>query len=120
MGRSFCCTRKYQKGRKWRESESKGRNLLNTDMAGKANLIGENRFYNGTITVNKAVGVNSSSFVNAQFVAESPNKLEPGSRAGYGFHNDNVTSGFLYLDNDHRLKFIDAFGGAHVIVMESL
>lgn len=93
---------------------------LNTDMAGKANLIGENRFYNGTITVNKAVGVNSSSFVNAQFVAESPNKLEPGSRAGYGFHNDNVTSGFLYLDNDHRLKFIDAFGGAHVIVMESL
>ncbi len=32
MGRSFCCTRKYQKGRKWRESESKGRNLLNTDL----------------------------------------------------------------------------------------
>ena len=32
MGRSFCCTRKYQKGRKWRESESKGRNLLNTDI----------------------------------------------------------------------------------------
>ena len=31
-GRSFCCTRKYQKGRKWRESESKGRNLLNTDI----------------------------------------------------------------------------------------
>ncbi len=92
---------------------------LNTDMAGKANLIGENRFYNGTITVNKTVGVNNASFVNAQFVAESPNKLEPGSRAGYGFHNDNVTSGFLYLDNDHRLKFIDAFGGVHVIVMES-
>lgn len=92
---------------------------LNTDMSGKANLIGENRFYNGTITVNKSVGVNSSSFVNAQFVAESPNKVEPGSRAGYGFHNDNVTSGFLYLDNDHRLKFIDAFGGVHVIVMES-
>ena len=32
MGRSFCCTRKYQKGRKWRKSESKGRNLLNTDL----------------------------------------------------------------------------------------
>jgi len=32
MGRSFCCTRKCQKGRKWRESQSKGGNLLNTDM----------------------------------------------------------------------------------------
>ena len=37
MGRSFCCTRKYQKGRKWRESESKGRNLLNTDLSGMEN-----------------------------------------------------------------------------------
>ena len=32
MGRSFCCTRKCQKGRKWRESQSKGGNLLNTDI----------------------------------------------------------------------------------------
>ncbi len=32
MGRSFCCTRKCQKGRKWRESQSKGGNLLNTDL----------------------------------------------------------------------------------------
>lgn len=31
-GRSFCCTRKYRKGRKRRESESKGGNLLNTDL----------------------------------------------------------------------------------------
>lgn len=32
MGRSFCCTRKYRKGRKWREAEGEGRNLLNTDL----------------------------------------------------------------------------------------
>ena len=32
MGRSFCCTRKYRKGRKWREAEGEGRNLLNTDI----------------------------------------------------------------------------------------
>ena len=38
MGRSFCCTRKCQKGRKWRESQSKGGNLLNTDLIGKARI----------------------------------------------------------------------------------
>ncbi len=38
MGRSFCCTRKCQKGRKWRESQSKGGNLLNTDLQGVSGL----------------------------------------------------------------------------------
>ena len=118
MGRSFCCTRKYQKGRKWRKSESKGRNLLNTDLSEKANLSGENR-YDSTNLVSKVVGVDKDSFAYAQFVAESQNKADSTSRAGYGFHNDGITGGFLYLDNDHKLKFIDVFGEVHVIVMES-
>lgn len=117
-GRSFCCTRKYRKGRKRRESESKGGNLLNTDLSAKANLSGENR-YDSTNLVSKVVGVNKDSFVHAQFVAESQNKADSTSRAGYGFHNDGITGGFLYLDNDHRLKFIDSRGNIGVIVMES-
>lgn len=91
---------------------------LNTDLAGKADLSAENRF-NSSNTVSKIVGVNKDSFVHAQFVAESQNKWEPTSRAGYGFHNDSITGGFLYLDNDHRLKFIDSRGNISVIVMES-
>lgn len=31
-GRSFCCTRKYRKGRKRKKSERKSGNLLNTDL----------------------------------------------------------------------------------------
>ena len=91
---------------------------LNTDLAGKADLSAENRF-NSSNTVSKIVGVNKDSFAHAQFVAESQNKWEPTSRAGYGFHNDSITGGFLYLDNDHRLKFIDSRGNISVIVMES-
>ncbi|EOT26517.1 hypothetical protein C805_00609 [Eubacterium sp. 14-2] len=91
---------------------------LNTDLSEKANLSGENR-YDSTNLVSKIVGVNKDSFVHAQFVAESQNKADSTSRAGYGFHNDGITGGFLYLDNDHKLKFIDAFGGVHVIIMES-
>lgn len=91
---------------------------LNTDLSAKANLSGENR-YDSTNLVSKVVGVNKDSFVHAQFVAESQNKWEPTSRAGYGFHNDGITGGFLYLDNDHRLKFIDSKGNIGVIVMES-
>ena len=117
-GRSFCCTRKYRKGRKRKKSERKSGNLLNTDLSEKANLSGENR-YDSTNLVSKIVGVNKDSFVHAQFVAESQNKADSTSRAGYGFHNDGITGGFLYLDNDHKLKFIDAFGGVHVIIMES-
>ncbi len=33
-GRSFCCTRKYRKGRKRKKSERKSGNLLNTDLQG--------------------------------------------------------------------------------------
>ena len=105
-------------GKKTGRIERKSGNLLNTDLDEKANLIGENRFYDGTITVNKTVGVNNASFVNAQFVAESPNKAEPTSRAGYGFHNDGITGGFLYLDNDHRLKFLDGLGRLYAVTME--
>ncbi len=91
---------------------------LNTDMSEKANLSGENR-YDSTNLVSKVVGVDKDSFAYAQFVAESQNKADSTSRAGYGFHNDGITGGFLYLDNDHKLKFIDVFGEVHVIVMES-
>lgn len=91
---------------------------LNTDLSAKANLSGENR-YDSTNLVSKVVGVNKDSFVHAQFVAESQNKADSTSRAGYGFHNDGITGGFLYLDNDHRLKFIDSRGNIGVIVMES-
>lgn len=87
-------------------------------MSEKANLSGENR-YDSTNLVSKVVGVNKDSFVHAQFVAESQNKWEPTSRAGYGFHNDGITGGFLYLDNDHQLKFIDSRGNIGIIVMES-
>lgn len=50
MGRSFCCTRKCQKGRKWRESQSKGGNLLNTDLIGKSPI---------------KIGTSETSFCNA-------------------------------------------------------
>lgn len=36
-GRSFCCTRKYRKGRKRKKSERKSGNLLNTDLFGMEN-----------------------------------------------------------------------------------
>ena len=50
MGRSFCCTRKYRKGRKWREAEGEGRNLLNTDLIGKSPI---------------KIGTSETSFCNA-------------------------------------------------------
>lgn len=37
-GRSFCCTRKYRKGRKRKKSERKSGNLLNTDLNGKSKI----------------------------------------------------------------------------------
>lgn len=37
-GRSFCCTRKYRKGRKRKKSERKSWNLLNTDLNGKSKI----------------------------------------------------------------------------------
>lgn len=37
-GRSFCCTRKYRKGRKRKKSERKSGNLLNTDLQNVSGL----------------------------------------------------------------------------------
>lgn len=49
-GRSFCCTRKYRKGRKRKKSERKSGNLLNTDLIGKSPI---------------KIGTSETSFCNA-------------------------------------------------------
>ncbi len=111
--RSFCCAKK-QKGR---EGEFQANIELNTKLGEKANLHGENT-YDSTNKVSKIIGINKNSFASAQFIAEAPCNQDPTCRSGYGFHNVGVIGGFLYLDNDYKLKFIDSRGAVHTIVME--
>lgn len=56
-GRSFCCTRKYRKGRKRKKSERKSGNLLNTDLQNVSGLkfIDFGRYDYNTITVDDCI-----------------------------------------------------------------
>lgn len=69
--------------------------------------------YTGTQTVRKNVGIAASTFKTAHFVARNGNNAS--SRASYGFENEGVNGGALYLDTDGLLKFVDNTGIAHTL-----
>ena len=69
--------------------------------------------FSGTQTSRKRVAVEKNSFKTAHFVARNGNNAS--SRACYGFENEGIVGGILYLDNDGQLKFLDNIGNAHTL-----
>ena len=84
---------------------------VSDEIAKKAGKTGNT--YTGTQVVRKYVGIAASTFKTAHFVARNGNNAS--SRASYGFENEGVNGGTLYLDTDGRLKFVDNTGIAHAL-----
>lgn len=75
---------------------------------------------NGRISVFSEVQPNDTSVYSAQIVSVAKSEYPEGSVSGYGFYNEGAVGGFLYLQDDGKLYFVNTGGSRFRISLEPI